>query len=879
MSEILSDERLMDLAERAFRQSPNLREDWLRNECGNHPEVISQVQAYIESEIRMKGFLELPFAQGIQGVLLDQVGCEAFFLADFEAGQIVAGRFRIVRFLAKGGMGLVYEAFDEKLHRRVAIKFAKPGFGARLPPEVRHASEITHPNICRIFDIHTSNGPSGDIEFLTMEFLEGCTLADRLGNGGFDRSCAASIALQLCEGLAEAHRHGVIHGDLKCNNVILVPAAGALRERAVITDFGLARRRNLPDEPADLPRMGSGPIGGVRAYMAPELQQGQKPAMTSDVYAMGVILRELSLASRSDLPRKWKRTTKRCLESEPGRRFSSGEALVRALRPSSKKRWIIAAVAAVFAASLSGMLTYERASAPKRIVRLALLPFQGEGAESYRGITLSRAAAARFAQLKGSAQVRFEFLDRKDFTSTTTIDQVQAISAATHVIHGAIERPEPGDPQESEIVHAFLTETRTGVDKAEWRLSYESDLIQFAPVALAGLAAISLDLPPLLNKPDLNATARPYYTAGMQMIAAETQPDEAVFLLKRAAAADPGSALAYAGLAEAQLFQSRIRQDNNWLEQARQSVRQAELRNPDLAEVHLVSGWIDKTSGHYESAMKHFLRAIESQAGSATAWRRLGQTYEAAGQEGEALDALKRAVDLEPKYFKNHRELGIFFYRRNHFIEAVREFSAMALLVPNSPESHTLLGESWYQMSKYGNAESELKTAAKLQDTSDTEQTLGAVFWDQGKDEQAANHYLRALRIGPENSSIWMSLSFCYREQGLPSKAANAYRRGLAASGRELAQDPRNARAHASQAYFEAMLHDPAHAELDAAEALNLSHDDDTSQFAVMTYEAIGRRDLALRALKTSPELLSELRRYPWLAPLRTDAKKNGTLQ
>jgi tetratricopeptide (TPR) repeat protein len=166
-----------------------------------------------------------------------------------------------------------------------------------------------------------------------------------------------------------------------------------------------------------------------------------------------------------------------------------------------------------------------------------------------------------------------------------------------------------------------------------------------------------------------------------------------------------------------------------------------------------------------------------------------------------------------------------------------------------------------------------------LRDTSDTEHTLGAICWDERKDEEAAAHYLRALQIGPENSSIWMSLGFCYREQKLASKALNVYRRGLHASGKELAQDPRNARAHASQAYFEAMLHDPARAEEDAAESLKLSHDDDTTQFAVMTYEAIGRRDLALQVLETYPDVITELRRYPWLASLRFAVNKGAKLQ
>jgi len=113
-------------------------------------------------------------------------------------------------------------------------------FRGQLPPEVRHASEITHPGVCKIFEIHTVTGRHGTLDFLTMEFLDGETLADRLLRGPLTRTESQEIAQQLCAAVAEAHRSGVIHGDLKSNNVILTKSSdGGIR--AVITDFGLAR--------------------------------------------------------------------------------------------------------------------------------------------------------------------------------------------------------------------------------------------------------------------------------------------------------------------------------------------------------------------------------------------------------------------------------------------------------------------------------------------------------------------------------------------------------------------------------------------------------------------------------------------------------------
>src|SRR5579862_4109156 len=183
-------------------------------------------------------------------------------------------------------MGIVYEATDEKLKRRIALKCGKTGFHKRLPPEVRNATTISHPNVCKIFEIHTASTSRGEMDFLTMEFLEGETLADRLHRGPVPAAEARDIALQLCAGLSEAHRNHVIHGDLKSSNVILARGPEG-STRAVITDFGLARQPEAGQQTAQ-----SGERCGTPDYMAPELWKGQALSPASDVYALGVILCE-----------------------------------------------------------------------------------------------------------------------------------------------------------------------------------------------------------------------------------------------------------------------------------------------------------------------------------------------------------------------------------------------------------------------------------------------------------------------------------------------------------------------------------------------------------------------------------------------------------
>ena len=180
-------------------------------------------------------------------------------------------------------MGVVYEAVDSKRQQRIAIKAAKPGFHRFLSPELEGALHVRHHNICLVNEIHSVRTSSGETDFLTMELLQGETLSAHIAaQGKLASEEALDIARQLCAGIAEAHRSGILHGDLKTNNVMLCEEPNGSC-RVVITDFGLASLLALP----------SGETGGTPAYMAPELWKGEKASKASDIYALGVIFYEM----------------------------------------------------------------------------------------------------------------------------------------------------------------------------------------------------------------------------------------------------------------------------------------------------------------------------------------------------------------------------------------------------------------------------------------------------------------------------------------------------------------------------------------------------------------------------------------------------------
>jgi serine/threonine protein kinase len=215
----------------------------------------------------------------------------------FAPGSLIANRYRIDRFVARGGMGEVYEAFDQELGERVALKTVvstacdSPRAERKLKGEVQLARRISHPNVCRIYDlgVHEPSAARPRVHFLTMEFIDGESLGRRLKAGPLRLAEAGAIARQLLAGLAAAHEAGVLHRDFKSDNVMLRRDAGS-GQQVVITDFGLARVLD-PRGPAGI--SDSAHMIGSPAYMAPEQVMGHELGAETDVFAFGVVFFEM----------------------------------------------------------------------------------------------------------------------------------------------------------------------------------------------------------------------------------------------------------------------------------------------------------------------------------------------------------------------------------------------------------------------------------------------------------------------------------------------------------------------------------------------------------------------------------------------------------
>lgn len=283
------------------------------------------------------------------------------------SGQIVAGRFEILRFLNSGGMGEVYEAWDSDLKERIALKTIRPEIASSpsaidlFKREVKQARVISHVNVCRVYEAFSHELPSGDrIWFLTMELLEGQTLSEYLRQRGpLPPADALELIDQMVAGLAAAHELGIVHRDFKSSNVMLV--AGEHKTRAVVTDFGLSLKVL-----SEL-RVGRREAEGTRHYRAPEQERGGPVGSAADQYSLGVVICEMLtgrlpvrpvsggrvLLPEGRLTPKWEAAICRCLEVRPEERFEKVTDVVSALNPrkQSKSAWI-----SVGGVVLTGML-------------------------------------------------------------------------------------------------------------------------------------------------------------------------------------------------------------------------------------------------------------------------------------------------------------------------------------------------------------------------------------------------------------------------------------------------------------------------------------------------------------------------------------------
>lgn len=307
--------------EAALGHPPSERRAYLKGACGGDRALLEEIEGMLIAEAKHGALLD--------GNISPSSAPEE---GRFPAGTVLAERYRILGLLGQGGMGEVYKAFDLVLNQTVALKFLTPTHISeaalnRFRNEVRIARQVSHPNVCRVYDLGMVEG----LHFLSMEFIDGEDLSSLLRRiGRLPQDKAVEFTRKICAGLAAAHERGVLHRDLKPANV-MIDGRGQPR----ITDFGLAAlAQEIPL--SDL-------RSGTPAYMSPEQKAGKEVTTRSDIYSLGLVLHEMFTGKApkdthsapselvKDLDPVMERLILRCLDDDPKQRPSSALDVAMAL--------------------------------------------------------------------------------------------------------------------------------------------------------------------------------------------------------------------------------------------------------------------------------------------------------------------------------------------------------------------------------------------------------------------------------------------------------------------------------------------------------------------------------------------------------------------
>jgi len=643
--------------------------------------------------------------------------------------------FRILEQIGAGGMGVVYRGVDLRLDRLVALKvlpaqsLADSERRERFLREAKAASALNHPNIVTIYEV----GSEGGVDFIAMELIEGRPLRELIPESGLPPAQAAAYAAQVAHGLAAAHEKGIVHRDLKPENLIHVT-----RERRVkILDFGLAKLLQVPagtpldsaavtvSQPTD-----AGTVLGTVGYMSPEQVRGQPVDSRSDIFSLGAVLFEMLTGQRAfrgdskvetlhailkqeppgleeagrGIPPALARITKRCLEKDPRERFQSARDLALSLEnvslphasparaPARTRRALAYAALAVLGLAAAGWLVFGGSelvrkrgglAGPPTVRSIAVLPLRdlsGQGEADYFAEGLTEALITDLAKARSLRVISRTSVMQYKQTDKPLPEIARALGVEA-VLMGSVLRS-----SDRVRVTAQLVDAQS--DRHLWAEEYERDLRDVlalqGEIARAIVRAIRVTLTPeeharLTGARRVVPESHDAVLKGRFYLSRRTEESiaKAIGFFEAAIAADPQSAVAYAGLAAA--HQERgiwgVVSPLETASRARAAARRAVELDDSLTEAHVVLGQIAMVyDWDWARAEREMKRALELGGGEVLAHARLALLLHILGRFPEAMTEIERARRLDPLSAELASNAGRIYYRARQHDKALAAF-------------------------------------------------------------------------------------------------------------------------------------------------------------------------------------------------------------
>jgi eukaryotic-like serine/threonine-protein kinase len=675
------------------------------------------------------------------------------------------GRYRVIRQIGSGGMGEVYLAEDRGLQRQVALKILASGdekAKRRFVREAITASKLSHPNVAVVYEAGESENGTG---FIAMQYVEGETLRDRLLRGPMPIDEVARIAREIADALDDAHRHGIVHRDIKPGN-IMIDAGG----RAKVLDFGIAKLVELdalatPDGSTAVAETTAGKFLGTLQYVSPEQAGGAAVDHRSDIFSLGVVINEMLTGTnpfaastfletirrirevapppiqRADCPAELKRIVAKCLEKNRERRYQSARDLVldlervaaRAPRARPARMWAVALAVLSLILLAAGVLYFrQKRSAPAlaaaRVRTLAVLPFRplGSGSgEDFLAVGMADAVITRLAQVHG-------FIVRP--TSSVLKYSNSAIDPLTAGREQRVDSIVDGRVQHiGNRIRVSVQLLRVSDGSSIWAGHFDE---RFADVfdlqdAISERVATALvhsltgqEHQRLTRRYTDNIEAYQLYLRGRYFWERRSVDSlrKSIAYYQQAIANDASYALAYAGLADSynMLGAFSVLSPSEAYPKSKDAAAKALEIDPELAQADVAKSFATYLYDRdWNAAEAGFQRALAENPNYGPGHQWYAVCLVSRGRFDEARREIRRAVEVDPLSLIINSVVAWIDYLSRNPQGAKAAAQRVIEMDPSFPAAHNYLAQAYASLGRYDDAYAEFQKAGTL---------MGAVY-------------------------------------------------------------------------------------------------------------------------------------------------------
>ena len=640
-------------------------------------------------------------------------------------------------------MGEVYRAHDERLGRDVAVKRVlsdqkQDVARERLRREARALAKLQHPAIVPIYDILEEE----DGDWLVMELVTGARLDDLLLAGPVAWEQAVDYGLQIAEGLAESHDKGILHRDLKTENVI-VTEAGRVR----ILDFGLAK--SVAPESQEAALSESGLVVGTLRAMSPEQARGLQLDERSDLFSLGVLLYELLVGESP---------------------FAVATATDTLVRVCTHRQTPVG----------------DRQDVPRELSAfvdrlLSKAPDLRPGSASEVVVTLSGIRASQVRAGSASDDLQRSVGERTDAAHQEATRELSPVAIAAHSNPAAPGDAEPPERSPGHFRRYLALGLSATLALGLAGLGYLAATDSTSPAgSSSSRAAAGAPTPAANAQRPASAPLSPYELlergrARLLRYDRKGAIDEAIDIFERLSARDAESAVAFAGLAHAYWRKHDDQgRERMWLDRARTAARKALALDEHLAWAHLAQARVERSAGETGAAHRSLDRVMQLEPGSAHGRMERARLHRSAGVLDRAEASFREAWARAPKDREIIDELGALVYSQGRLREAEALFRKSVEAVPDCSYGHRNLSAVLMAQERFDEAARALQDALEIQPHASLYGNLGAMYFFQGMYRQAATAYERALELSgsAQTPNRWADLAEAYRQ--IPGRAADA---------------------------------------------------------------------------------------------------------